>query len=77
MSYLDNMLKVVHTPLSVVNMLGFVDATDRDLWVKCGQAVHSELGNDGFEIFDNWKPQAITMQKPLKTRGEVLRLGVA
>ncbi|MBK8690280.1 MAG: AAA family ATPase [Betaproteobacteria bacterium] len=34
--------------------LGFVPAGDRDTWVRMGMAVKAELGDDGFEIWDNW-----------------------
>lgn len=34
--------------------LRFIPADDRDLWVKIGMAVKSELGNDGFDIWNEW-----------------------
>jgi putative DNA primase/helicase len=76
MSYLDRIQKIGHTPESVAKMLGFVDSKDRDLWVKCGQAVHSELGNDGFEVFDNWSATASNYDaKAVKTTWRSFKTG--
>jgi len=35
-------------------MLQFIPADDRDIWIKIGMALKSELGNDGFSFFDEW-----------------------
>jgi hypothetical protein len=34
--------------------LNHVPAHDRDTWVRMGMAVKSELGEDGFDIWDEW-----------------------
>jgi putative DNA primase/helicase len=31
---------------------------DRDLWVRMGMAIKSELGDEGFEIWDAWSRQS-------------------
>lgn len=31
-----------------------IPSDDRDVWVQVGMAVKSELGNDGFELWDSW-----------------------
>ncbi|SBQ22139.1 PriCT-2 domain-containing protein [Neisseria gonorrhoeae] len=36
------------------NALNHLDANDRDFWVKMGAAVKDELGEDGFELWDEW-----------------------
>lgn len=38
--------------------LSYLDSSDRVLWVKMGQALKSEFGDDGFDLFDNWSGQA-------------------
>ncbi len=39
-------------------MLSFVDAHDRETWVRMAMAVKAELGNDGFGIWDSWSQTA-------------------
>lgn len=36
------------------NALNHLDANDRDFWVRMGAAVKDELGEDGFELWDEW-----------------------
>ena len=38
--------------------LSFVPATDREIWLRMGMAVKSELGESGFELWDAWSQQA-------------------
>lgn len=38
----------------IKSAIAAVDPDDRGVWVKVGMAVHSELGDDGFEIWDEW-----------------------
>lgn len=38
--------------------LQYVPADDRDLWVKMAMAVKSELGEDGFALWDAWSQEA-------------------
>lgn len=38
--------------------LNFVDSSDRDTWVKMAMAVKSELGDAGFDIWDQWSRQS-------------------
>lgn len=40
--------------------LSLIDPSDRDLWVTMGMAVHSELGDVGFEIWDGWSQRAVS-----------------
>lgn len=37
--------------------LQFIPANDRATWVKMGQAVKSELGDDGFDVWEAWSQQ--------------------
>jgi putative DNA primase/helicase len=40
-------------------MLTFIDATDRETWVRMGMALHSEYpGDDGLNAFDTWSQSA-------------------
>ena len=43
---------------NIQHALTFIDATDRDTWIKCGMAIKSELGDSGFEIWDRWSANA-------------------
>lgn len=38
--------------------LTYVDATDRDVWLRMGMAVKSELGDQGFDAWDAWGQSA-------------------
>lgn len=38
--------------------LSFVPAHDREIWVRMGMAVKSELGEDGFPLWDEWSRTA-------------------
>lgn len=40
------------------NALSYVDAQDRDIWVRMGMAVKSEFGADGFGMWDDWSQSA-------------------
>lgn len=40
--------------------LTHLDANDRDFWVRMGAAVKDELGEDGFELWDEWSRQSDT-----------------
>jgi putative DNA primase/helicase len=38
--------------------LGFIPANDRELWVRIGMALKSELGDAGFPLFEEWSAGA-------------------
>lgn len=38
--------------------LSHLDAGERDFWVRMGAAVKDELGEDGFELWDDWSRQS-------------------
>jgi len=38
----------------IADMLALLDSADRDLWVKMAMAVKSELGDGGFDVWDQW-----------------------
>lgn len=42
----------------IADALSFIDPTDRDTWVMCAMGVKSELGEDGFDIWNAWSAQA-------------------
>jgi len=39
---------------AIRDALNFIPARDRDLWVRIGMAVKSELGDDGFDLWSEW-----------------------
>ncbi|WP_070107835.1 AAA family ATPase [Burkholderia plantarii] len=38
--------------------LTFIPSTDRETWIQIGMAVKSELGDDGFNLWDDWSRSA-------------------
>ena len=42
----------------IFNALSYVDAADRDVWLKMGMAIKSELGEHGFDTWDAWGQSA-------------------
>lgn len=40
--------------------LAYIPPHDRDIWVNTGMALHSELGPDGFTVWDDWAVGADT-----------------
>jgi putative DNA primase/helicase len=47
--------------------LSFVGPDDRDTWVRCAMALKSELGDEGFAIWDAWS-QSSDRYKPADAR---------
>ena len=35
-----------------------IPSEDRDIWLRCAMAIKSELGEDGFDLWDQWSAQA-------------------
>lgn len=46
------------TPETIGDALAFIDAHDRDTWVRMAQAVKSELGESGFGMWNEWSKSA-------------------
>ena len=42
----------------IKDALQFIDASDRDIWLRIGMAIKSELGEGGFEHWEAWSQQA-------------------
>jgi len=42
----------------IFSALSYIDAADRDLWLRMGMAVKSELGEPGFDTWDPWSQTA-------------------
>lgn len=38
--------------------LHFIDASDRDIWLRMGMAIKSEMGDAGFDLWEAWSQQA-------------------
>jgi putative DNA primase/helicase len=43
-------------------------AHDRELWVRVGMAIKSELGEDGFNLWDEWSRAADNYRRELRGR---------
>ena len=43
---------------NIQNSLSYIDPHDRDTWFRMGAAIKDELGENGFEIWDNWSRQS-------------------
>jgi hypothetical protein len=39
-------------------MLRYIPADDRDVWIKMGMALKSEYGDEGFSLLDQWSQTA-------------------
>lgn len=44
--------------------LSFIDPTDREIWVQMAMAIKSELGEEGFEVWNAWSMQADNYREP-------------
>ena len=42
----------------IYHALRFIPANDREIWVRVGMAVKSELGDNGFSLWDDWSSTA-------------------
>ena len=42
--------------------LAFISADDRQTWIETGMALKSELGEDGFELWNGWSQQSKSYQ---------------
>ena len=38
--------------------LPFIDASDRETWIRMGMAIKSELADTGFDLWEAWSLQA-------------------
>jgi len=47
----------MNTHDSIRSALAHVPAHDRDTWLRMGMAVKSELGDGGFDLWDEWSQQ--------------------
>ncbi|SSY70681.1 LPD7 domain-containing protein [Alysiella crassa] len=43
---------------NIQNALNHIDPQDRETWFRMGAAIKDELGENGFEMWDNWSRQA-------------------
>ncbi|WP_373699408.1 LPD7 domain-containing protein [Neisseria dentiae] len=42
----------------IQNALSYIDSHDRDTWIQVGAALKDEMGEDGFNLWDNWSQSA-------------------
>lgn len=47
----------------IESALSFIPATDREVWIAMGMAVKSELGDSGFDLWDQWSQTAANYDK--------------
>ncbi|MBK6758038.1 MAG: PriCT-2 domain-containing protein [Moraxellaceae bacterium] len=43
---------------TIIVALTYIDAHDRDIWLKVGNALKTEFGEIAFAVFDNWSQSA-------------------
>jgi len=43
---------------TILDALRYIPADDRDIWVRAGMALKSELGDAGFSLWDDWSQTA-------------------
>ncbi|MBN3859497.1 hypothetical protein GKC56_02960 [Neisseriaceae bacterium PsAf] len=56
--------------------LTYVDSQERDIWVKIGAALKTELGEDGFFLFDRWSQGATNYNaRDVKTNWKSFKAG--
>lgn len=48
------MLDAINDTDRIFSALTYIDAADRDTWLRMGMAVKSELGDHGFDTWDTW-----------------------
>jgi putative DNA primase/helicase len=48
------MRKAEASLIEVADALGFLDSSDRDLWIRMGMAIKTEFGEAGFSVWDRW-----------------------
>ena len=59
--------------------LAFIPAADRDIWLRMGMAIKPELGDGGYELWDEWSQQdesyhrkaARNLWRSIKANGKV------
>lgn len=51
------------TAQAIGDALAHIDAFDRETWLRMGMAVKSELGEDGFDVWDAWSASADNYDK--------------
>lgn len=47
-----------HSRESISEALSCIPADDRDMWIRMGMAVKSEMGDDGYSLWDEWSQSA-------------------
>jgi putative DNA primase/helicase len=47
-----------HSPTTIAAALSYIQSDDRDKWIEMAMAVKSELGDSGFDIWNDWSQGA-------------------
>jgi hypothetical protein len=51
---MSNAHKQPASPAEIDQALAFIPAHERETWLQCGMAIKAELGDAGFDIWDQW-----------------------
>lgn len=61
---------------AIRSALTFIPADERDLWLRIGMALKSELGDDGFDLFATWSESAASFnEKSVKSSWKSFKPG--
>jgi putative DNA primase/helicase len=61
---------------AITAALGFIPADDRDTWLRVGMGLKSELGEDGFPLFESWSERGISFDdKAVKATWKSIKPG--
>ncbi len=55
---IKNISRQAPTAEEIYTALSCIPADDRNIWIQIGMAVKSELGNDGYSLWDQWSQSA-------------------
>ena len=60
----------------IARTLDYIDAAQRDTWIRVGNAIKTELGDEGFDLWDGWSSSAPNYEQGgMKAQWRSLRAG--
>ena len=60
----------------IARTLDYIDAAQRDTWIRVGNAIKTELGDEGFDLWDVWSSSAPNYETGgMKAQWRSLRAG--
>lgn len=61
---------------TIRSALGYIDYEDSEQWIRCGMALYSELGEEGFDLWNAWSSLGSSYDKKnIKSRWRTFRKG--